>query len=100
MLPQYFEATMDCPILYYVDQTKELRLIKEKSKIDWSAQDLSFLHATKKKKWNESTTLKIGETSIGEFQVHTKRDCIKYRWHIENLLKLFPHNFDIIKLVP
>jgi hypothetical protein len=38
--------------------------------------------------WKESTTLKIGNKSIGEFQIHNNRDCIKFRFNIETLISL------------
>lgn len=36
--------------------------------------------------WNESVTLKYKNVSIGEFQIHKNRDCIKFRFHLKNLL--------------
>lgn len=38
--------------------------------------------------WNESSTLKVNGISIGEFQVHANRNCIKFRFHMKNLLKV------------
>lgn len=38
--------------------------------------------------WNESSTIKINNISIGEFQIHNNRDNIKFRFNFKNLLKL------------
>ena len=44
-------------------------------------------------KWNESTTVKLDNNSIGEFQVHRNRDCFKFRFNMKNLIKLLEdHN--------
>lgn len=37
--------------------------------------------------WKESTTIKYKKVSIGEYQIHNKRDCIKFRFHFQNVLK-------------
>nr|YP_009306357.1 hypothetical protein [Caulerpa cliftonii]AOP19261.1 hypothetical protein [Caulerpa cliftonii] len=36
--------------------------------------------------WKESTTIKYKNVSIGEFQIHNKRDCIKFRFNFQNIL--------------
>ena len=38
--------------------------------------------------WNESTTVKYNSVSIGEFQIHNNRDCVKFRFHFKNLLHI------------
>jgi hypothetical protein len=46
---------------------------------------------TRKINWVESSTLKVlinnKYLSIGEFQIHNNRDCIKFRFNMNNLLK-------------
>ena len=39
------------------------------------------------KNWKESTTIKYKKVSIGEYQIHNERDCIKFRFHFQNVLK-------------
>ncbi len=39
--------------------------------------------------WNESTTVKYNNISIGEFQVHIHRDCFKFRFNMEGVVKAF-----------
>lgn len=38
--------------------------------------------------WKEGTTVKYDGKSIGEFQFHSKRDCIKFRFIFKNLMTL------------
>lgn len=38
--------------------------------------------------WNESNTVYYSEISLGEFQVHNNRNCFKFRFNFDNLLKI------------
>ena len=76
MLNIYFDLTFDCPIIYYNKKSNVLQLIILKEKIDWSKYLIEFSHIKKNKQWNESSTISINNTSIGEFQLHKHRDCI------------------------
>jgi len=98
MLNIYFDLTFDCPIIYFNKKSNVLQLIDLKEKIDWSQYLIEFSHIKKNKKWNESSTISINNTSIGEFQLHKHRDCIKFRWCFEKLLKYFVKSFAIINL--
>lgn len=98
MLSQYFEYTFDCPILYYNQHKNKLQFVTVLEPIDWSNQVIGFTHIKKNKVWNESTSISIGKISIGEFQVHNHRDCIKFRWNFEKVLDLFSSSFQIINL--
>lgn len=44
------------------------------------------------KTWNESNTLKYNNKTIGEFQVHSMRKSLKFRFHFFNLIETFFHN--------
>jgi hypothetical protein len=102
LLNEYLLNTFDCPVLYYNKRKKMILLIKLKEKINWINYEIFFSHTLKNKVWNESSTIQITmngrKVSIGEFQVHNNRDCIKFRWCFEKLLNLFKDNFDIISL--
>ena len=98
MLNIYFDLTFDCPIIYFNKKSNVLQLIKLTEKIDWSNYLIEFSHIKKNKQWNESSTISINNTSIGEFQLHKHRDCIKFRWCFEKLLKHFVKSFTIIHL--
>jgi hypothetical protein len=98
MLSVYFELTFDCPIIYYNKKSDLLQLIKLQEKIDWNDYLVEFSHIKKNKQWAESSTISINNVTIGEFQLHKHRDCIKFRWSFEKLLKYFVKSFTIINL--
>lgn len=96
MLDKYFDTTFDCPILYYNQHKNKLQFINPIRKVDWTLQTIRFTKTGTA--WNESSTIKIGKVTIGEFQVHNHRDCIKFRWSFEKLLELFNDCFEITNL--
>jgi len=98
MLHKYFDLTFDCPILYYNKHTDRLLFVKQKAPIDWSKYVIEFSHIKKQKIWRESSTISINNETIGEFQVHNHRDCIKFRWVFEKILKIFDYAFDVTVL--
>ncbi len=102
MLTRYAEYTFDCPTIYYNRKTDRLSFVRLLEPINWSGVSFEFSHLKAGKEWNESTTLyikKAGEetsgTSIGEWQVHNHRDCIKFRWYYEHVLTAFSEHFTI-----
>lgn len=96
MLAIYFKTTFDCPIVYYNKKKNLLLFVKTLVEIDWSACVIEFSHIKKNKIWGESSTISINNVTIGEFQVHNHRDCIKFRWAFENLIEMFKNHFEII----
>ena len=98
LLQVYSVNTFDCPILYYNKHKNLLALIVLKEHITWSNYTIKFSHNVKNKLWNESSSISIDGITIGEFQVHNKRDCIKFRWCFEKLLTLFEAHFTINNL--
>jgi hypothetical protein len=98
LLQVYSAHTFDCPILYYNKHSDVLAFIELKEEINWSANSINFSHNIRKKLWNESSSISINGVTIGEFQVHKNRDCIKFRWAFENLLALFGPHFTIVAL--
>jgi hypothetical protein len=98
MLNIYFDLTFDCPIIYFNKKSNVLQLIKLTEKIDWSKYSIEFSHIKKNKVWNESSSISIHNITIGEYQIHKHRNCIKFRWSFEKLLTLFKDNFNIIEL--
>lgn len=53
----------------------------------WENDKFSFTQTLDS--WNESNTLKYHGISIGEFQVHRKRNCFKFRFNMKGLVKLY-----------
>jgi hypothetical protein len=98
MLVHYFNNTFDCPIIYFNKKKDKLLFITKLTNIDWEKNIIQFTHIEKNKEWNESSTIKINNISIGEFQIHNHRDNIKFRWNFENIIKYFDNYFSIIEL--
>lgn len=98
LLEIYASNTFDCPIIYYNKHKNTILFIKLKENINWTNYNISFGHIIKNKKWNESSSIIIDGITIGEFQIHNHRDCIKFRWSFEKLLHLFNNNFEVVNL--
>ena len=98
VLSEHFKNTFDADILYYNEKMNQVLFIKTKNPIDWTNVVLTLSHILKNKVWGESTTLYVKNKTIGEFQVHTHRNCIKFRWNLINLVEMLPGHFDIINL--
>ena len=52
----------------------------------WNKESFSFTRQLNQ--WNESTTLKYNGVSIGEFQVHNNRNCLKFRFIMKGVMNL------------
>lgn len=103
MLGLYIENTFDCPILYYNEKDATITLIKyvNNTPIDWNNQKIHFTQSDIS--WEEGNTVKVeaesgSKKSIGEFQFHNHRNCIKFRWDIKNLVDFFPNSFIVHKI--
>jgi hypothetical protein len=95
LLKIYFENTFDCSVVYYNEKSRLLWFLNKIQDVAWENYTFEFSHVQNNKKWNESTTIKVNNISIGEFQVHNHRDCIKFRWCFENLVSMFSECFVI-----
>ena len=84
MLKKYWNNAYDVPMLYYNEKDDKIYYIKPSSYPEFEKEYLSLGKVGKD--WNESTTLKYKGETIGEFQVHNHRDCIKFRWNHKNLM--------------
>lgn len=103
LMEQYDYYMFQYPILLYHAQEDKCLLIYKNPEISIPWNDLKFLysHEHRGKEWNESTSLKvqskelITSKSLGEFQFHNHRDCIKFRFNLKNVLELFPESFEV-----
>ena len=100
LLKEYFSHTFDCPMIYYNKKADVVQFITVKQHIEWiNILNLSFSHIKKNKIWNESSCICIEKNekliTLGEFQVHNHRDCIKFRWCFKVLLVEFAEYFNI-----
>jgi len=99
MMKEYTKTTFHCPIFFYNEQSDIAMIIKKINNLDWDSMEYRFSHIENKKSWNESTTLYIRKDNknitIGEFQFHQHRDCVKFRFHLKNVLTIFKESFDV-----
>lgn len=89
LLNSYLKYLLDCDYLlwiykensnhYYKILSKDMNFHFEKDKITFT-RDLET--------WNESNTVKYCGMTIGEFQVHSKRNSLKFRFDMKNLIAL------------
>ena len=91
MLPIYIDHLFDSDYLLWIykkDVWFNYKIFEKGfgSNIKWEKSLFSFTKQTIED-WNESNTLKYKNISIGEFQVHKARDCFKFRFNLENLVK-------------
>jgi hypothetical protein len=91
LLSNYFEHTFCCDYLLWINEkTAECKLITRPNVVYFP--NVSFTRSLNN--WNESNTLKIQLTekskpmTLGEFQFHRNRNCIKFRFNLLNLIKL------------
>lgn len=56
----------------------------------WDITKFSFTRSLDT--WNDSNTLKYCNISIGEFQVHKNRDCLKFRFNLDGIVYLLDNN--------
>jgi hypothetical protein len=90
ILEEYFRHTFCCDYLLWVnEQTAECKLISKPKTIRFN--NTTFTRSLDK--WNESNTVKIQTPtnkciSLGEFQLHRNRNCIKFRFNLMTLIKL------------
>lgn len=96
LLDEYIKNTFHCSLLYYDTLKDKVLYINKKKDIKWINSNLSF--SRNLEDWNESSTLKYNDETIGEFQIHTGRSGIKFRWNLYKLLGLFKNNFDVLYL--
>ena len=97
LLEIYFLNTFVCPIIYYNKHKNLLLFVKLIEIIKWENYNIKFSHTLKNKKWNESSSIMVDNITIGEFQIHNHRDCIKFRWSFEKVLEIFSTHFKISK---
>lgn len=73
--------------IYHSKSELQLRLLSRPSKfIEWKQDLFTFTRDTKS--WKESSTVKYKGLTLGEFQIHSKRNSLKFRFNLLNLISL------------
>lgn len=71
---------------YLTNNPKWIALRNLPEHVHWDPNLISFTQTVNT--WSECNTLKYDRISIGEFQVHRKRNCLKFRFNIAGILRL------------
>ena len=84
----YFKNLFCCDYLLWIIKNKNIqyKLIKKPHIIKLKSNLLKLNKNITK--WKESNILKYNNKSIGVFQMHNNRNCIKFRFYMNNLLDL------------
>ena len=108
VMPHYWSRLFECEHLIYfyniIDKKGKIKnnykylYIQRPSYVPiWDKEKFYFTKNIKN--WNESCTVKYYSSnlkkyiSLGEFQVHNNRDCLKFRFNMKGVLKLIKLNF-------
>lgn len=102
MMPIYVEHMFDSDWLLWIYKVKDEYAHTEVNKnsiqeFKWEREKFSFTKPTMDE-WNESNTVKYEGTSIGEFQIHSNRNCYKFRFQMYNLLNLLLNEISVDKV--
>lgn len=92
MMPIYIKFLFDSDYILWIRKKHDkydYRIFPRKllHEFSWKKSSFSFTKSTVQD-WYDSNTLKYKGISIGEFQVHHHRNCFKFRFNMENLMKL------------
>jgi hypothetical protein len=92
MMPIYTKFLFDSDYMLWIRKNKnkfDYKIFPKELlyKFSWEKELFSFTKSTVQE-WNDSNTLKYNGISIGEFQVHHNRNSFKFRFNMDNLMKL------------
>lgn len=99
MIPRYLKHLFDSDYLLRIYEKKDTskeefshfdyQVIEKNYGINyiWSKSKFSFSKKTIDE-WKESNTVYYDGITLGEFQIHSNRNCFKFRFHFENLVNI------------
>ncbi len=97
MIPRYLKHLFDSDYLLRIYEDKEkskdnlphfkYQIIEKNYGINsiWQKSKFTFSKKTIEE-WNESNTVYYDGITLGEFQIHTNRNCFKFRFNFKNLV--------------
>lgn len=90
LIKKYIDNTFICDFLlwFYNENGKfHYKVIRKESLHLNFTDDNSWTFTRNQDEWNESSTVKYSGISLGEFQIHNNRNCVKFRFNMKNLIK-------------
>ncbi len=95
LLGEYWKNLFDCDFMVYVFEVLDkndnlsakpkVKVFKKAQSPAWQRSRITFTKSVAD--WNESCTVKYGNFSIGEFQIHANRNCFKFRFNLNGLIQ-------------
>lgn len=94
LVNMYWKNLFECDYLIFFFNLETLQNPLENYRVFWRSGNcpkwikghFSFTRGISL--WNESSTLKYEGVRIGEFQIHRHRDCFKFRFDLDGIMKL------------
>ncbi len=89
LLNEYLKYLLDCDYLLWIYKRKDsynYKILSREMNFNFIKDNISFTRNLEN--WNESNTVKYNGVTIGEFQVHKKRNSLKFRFEMKNLVDL------------
>lgn len=100
MLNQYLRYVISCDFLLWLHYTtkNKFAMILKKTDVHRKFFDVAKIRFSRPTAddWNESNTVYYDDVSIGEFQIHTKRSAVKFRFSMTNLLKVLSNKKKVL----
>lgn len=94
LMNEYWKNLFSCDYILYVSDAVNrdgsiysnptVKIFEKVAVPNWVYSDFSFTQSLSS--WKESCTVKYKGISIGEWQVHSNRDCFKFRFNISGLI--------------
>jgi hypothetical protein len=86
LFKEYFKNLFCCDYILWIFDG-DVKIFKS-SDIKYRRMiNADFTFSQTETSWNESSTMRYENLTIGEFQFHANRDCIKFRFNLKNLMK-------------
>lgn len=85
---EYLRNLFCCDYLLWIYKDKNIfhvDLFEKQSVLHLHMLDHMFSFTRSLDTWNESNTLRFNHQSIGEFQIHAHRNCVKFRFNMKKL---------------
>jgi hypothetical protein len=100
VMTRYWQNMFECDYLlhFYGFLSKSGELTAAPKFVGFSKKDppfwerKAFTFTQSAATWNESNSVKYAGVTIGEFQVHVQRDCLKFRFNMDGVAKLTEQN--------
>ncbi len=95
VIGEYFKHTFVCDYLLWIVKSKDEYtgiIINRNDILNKIMDSRNYTFTRDLSTWNESSSIKYNNKTIGEFQVHNNRNSVKFRFNMDNLLTIFKND--------